>query len=169
MATEKQREAARKNIKKAQEKWQSMTPRQRALAQPEGRARTKPGRGGEGDYYHVGVRDKSDFETFRTHDIGDEGGLQRLAGKRSSGSWDTVKWLISKDFAHVENGRLVADHDDAQELLDRLGSTPKHVKGDFFEARPRPNVPEKDKPTAAQQRARKENIKKAQEASRKQD
>ena len=166
MTTEKQRQAARENIKKAQQKWQSMSPRQRALAQPEGRARKKPGRGGQGDYYHIGVREKNDFQTFRTHDIGDEGGLQRLAGKRSSGSWDTVKWLVSKDMAHVEKGRLVADHEDARELLDSLGSQPRHVKGDFFEARPRPNVPEKDKPTRAQQEARQENIKKAQQARR---
>ena len=39
-----------------------------------------------------------------------------------------------------------------------------HVKADMFEAKPRPNVPEKDKPTEAQKKARKENIKKAQKA-----
>jgi hypothetical protein len=38
------------------------------------------------------------------------------------------------------------------------------VKGDIFEARPRPNVPEAAKPTPAQQKARRENIKKAQAA-----
>ena len=167
MATQKQREAAKENIKKAQEKWQNMSSRERSLAQPEGKDRESPGRGGEGDYYHVAVRHKSDFETFRTHDIGDEGGLQRVAGKRSSGSWDTVKWLISKDFAHVEDDKLVADHDDAKDLLEKLGSQPSHVRGDFFKAKPRPNVPEKDKPTEAQKKARKENIKKAQEARHK--
>lgn len=164
MTTQKQREAAKENIKKAQEAWQNMSSRQRSLAQPEGREREKPGRGGEGDYYHVGVRDKNDFETFRTHDVGDEGGLQRVAGKRSSGSWDTVKWLISKDFAHVEDGKLIPDHDDAKDLLDKLGSEPKPVKGDMFEAKPHPNVPEKDKSTEAQKKARQENIKKAQKA-----
>ncbi|MCH2534032.1 MAG: hypothetical protein MK008_06290 [Bdellovibrionales bacterium] len=94
MTTEKQKKAAKENIKKAQEKWQSMTSRQRALAQPEGRSRTKPGRGGEGDFIHIGVRPKEQFVTFRTHDIGDPGHIERVAGKRSSGSWDTVKWLI---------------------------------------------------------------------------
>lgn len=169
MATQKQREAAKENIKKAQKTWQNMSSRQRALAQPEGKEREQPGRGGEGDYYHVGVRSKSDFETFRTHDIGEQGGLQRVAGKRSSGSWDTVKWLVSKDFAHVEGDMLIADHKDAKELLDSLGSQPKRTKGDFFKARPRPNVPEKDKPTKAQQKARQENIKKAQNANRDKD
>jgi hypothetical protein len=61
---------------------------------------------------------------------------------------------------------LKAGDKDVQEVLDQLGSKPKHVKGDIFEARPRKNVPEKDKPTKAQQRARKENIKKAQKARR---
>lgn len=41
-----------------------------------------------------------------------------------------------------------------------------HVKGDVFEAKDRPNIPERKKPTAAQTKARLENIKKAQEARR---
>lgn len=164
MATAKQKRAARENIKKAQKVWQNMTPRQRAQSQPEGRSRAKPGTGGEGDFYHVEVRSKHQFETFRTHDVGDKGGIERVAGQRSSGSWDTQKWLIGKDHAHIEDGKLVADSDDAKQVLDQLGSVPKHRSADRFEAKPRRNVPEKDKPTAAQQRARRENIKKAQAA-----
>ncbi len=68
--------------------------------------RKKPGSGGQGDYYHVEVREGGDFETFRTQDVGDAGHLQRVGGKRASGSWATVKWLISKEDAHVENGKL---------------------------------------------------------------
>jgi len=45
-------------------------------------------------------------------------------------------------------------------VIEALGSKPRHVKGDVFEARDRPNVPENKKPTEAQQRARAENIKK---------
>jgi len=45
-----------------------------------------------------------------------------------------------------------------------LGSKPKHVKGDIFEAKDKPNVPEKKKPTEAQKKAWAENIKKAQAA-----
>jgi len=40
-----------------------------------------------------------------------------------------------------------------------------HSSADMFEAKPRPKVPEKDKPTKAQQQARRENIKKAQRAA----
>jgi hypothetical protein len=164
MATEKQREAARQNIRKAQAAWKAMSHGQRARAQPEGRGRAKPGTGGEGDYYHIGVRPKKDFVTFRTQDVGQPGHVQRVAGKRASGSWDTVKWLISKTDAHIEGERLIADTEDVREVLSKLGSEPVHVRGDVFEAKPRPNVPEREKPTPAQQQARRANIEKAQAA-----
>ena len=166
MATEKQKQAARKNIKKAQEAWQEMSPRERALAQPEGREREKPGATGEGEYYHIEVRPKDQFTTFRTHDVGEKGGIQRVAGKRSSGSGDDQKWLISKEHAHVENGKLIPDTEDAREVLEALGSEPEHIEGDRFKAKPRVNVPEAEKPTPAQKRAQQENIKKAQAARR---
>lgn len=157
MATEKQRQAAKKNIKKAQSKWKSMSSSGHSRSQPEGRGRQKPGSTGEGNYYHVEVREGGDFETFRTQDVGDEGHLQRVAGKRSSGSWATVKWLISKEDAHVEGDKLVPDTKEAKDLIKKLGSEPVRKRGDRFEA----------KPTAAQQRARRQNIKKAQATRRK--
>lgn len=164
MATTKQKQAARENIEKARQTWKEMSSRQRSLAQPEGRRRAKPGTKGSGDYFRVVVRDKNQFTSFRNQDVGEKGGLQRVAGHRPSGSWSTQAWLISKDFAHKEGERLVADHEDAKELLQKLGSTPTHEKGDVFSAKARSNVPERDKPTEAQQKAREENIKKAQEA-----
>ena len=143
MATNKQKTSARKNIKKAQAKWKEMTPRQRALAQPEGRSRAKVGTQGGGEYSRIVVRPKGDFTTFRYHDVGDKGHIQRLAGKRSSGSWDTQAWLISKTDAHLDDGRLIPDTADARNLLETLGTKPKHVEGDVFEAKDRPYVPEK--------------------------
>jgi hypothetical protein len=167
MATNKQKTAALKNIKKAQAKWKGMSSRQHSLAQPKGRKRAKPGSTGEGEYYRIIVRPKEEFVTFRNHDVGEKGGLERVSGKRSSGSWDTQAWLINKEFAHVKGNTLIVDKQDAQDLLDELGSQPQHVKGDIFEAKDRPNVPEKDKPTAAQKRAQQANIKKAQAARHK--
>jgi hypothetical protein len=164
MATEKQREAARKNIKKAQAAWREMSPRQHALAQPEGRKRAKPGTTGQGDFYRIELRPKSEFTSFRNQDVGDQGHLERVAGHRSSGSWATHAWLVSKQDAHVEGDELVADHPDVQQLLDTLSSAPKHIKADIFKAKDRRNVPESEKPTAAQKKARAENIKKAQSA-----
>jgi hypothetical protein len=166
MTSNKQKEAAKENPKKAQQRWQEMTPREHALAQPEGRKRAKPGTKGEGDYFRIVVRPKEEFTTFRYQDVGEKSHILRLAGKRSSGSWDTQAWLISKDDAHLEGATLVADTDDARKLIATLGSKPKHVKGDVFEAKDRPNVPESKKPTEAQQRAKLENIKKAQQSRR---
>ena len=162
MTTDKQKETAKENTKKAE-----MTPRERAAAaQPEEKKRAKPGTKGEGEYFRIAVRSKEQFTMFRYHDVGEKGHILRLAGKRSSGSWDTQVWLISKDDAHIEGDTLVADTDDARSLIEALGSKPKHVKGDVFEAKDRPNVPESEKPTEAQQRARLENIKKARQTRR---
>jgi hypothetical protein len=150
MTSDKQKEAAKENIKKAQQRWQEMMPRAHALAQPEGRKRVKPETKGEGDYFRIVVRPKEEFTTFRYQDVGEKGHIQRLAGKRNSGSWDTQAWLISKDDAHLDGATLVADTDDARKLIDALGTKPKHLKGDIFEAKDRPNVPEIKKPTEAQ-------------------
>ncbi|MBO0719865.1 MAG: hypothetical protein J2P41_03530 [Blastocatellia bacterium] len=102
-----------------------------------GKTRAKPGSTGEGEYYHIEVRPKDEFVTFRTQDVGKKGGIQRVGGMRSSGSWDDQKWLISKEHAHVENGRIVPDTEDAREALEALGSIPVHITGDRFKAKPR--------------------------------
>ena len=164
MATAKQTQAAKQNIRKAQAVWHGMSSRAHAKAQPEGRKRAKPGATGEGNFYRIAVRPKEEFTTFRTHDVGKKGGIERVAGKRASGSWDDQAWLISKEQAHVEGDTLVPDTDDAREVLETLGSKPEHVQGDRFTAKPRPNVPEHDKPTPAQCQAQQRNIKKAQAA-----
>ena len=126
--------------------------------------RRTPGTGGQGDYYHVEVRPGNDFVTFRTQDVGDPGHVQRVAGKRESGSWATVKWLIGKEDAHISGDSLVGDTREAKEVIKQLGSKPVHKKGDLFEAKPRRNVAERSKPTSAQKKARSQNIKKAQSA-----
>lgn len=135
--------------------------------QPEGRVRKKPGATGKGDYFHIEVRDKGKFTTFRTHDVGEPGGIQRVAGKRSNGSWDDQKWLIGKEQAHVEKSKLIPDTEEARAVLEALGSEPVHVGGDRFKAKPRVNVREKDKPTSEQRKARQQNIRKARAARQK--
>lgn len=128
------------------------------------KTRRAPGSGGEGDYYHVEIRRSDDFVTFRTQDIGDPGHVQRVAGKRESGSWATVKWLIGKEDAHVNGDTLVGDTKDAKDVIKKLGSKPVHKKGDIFEANPRRKVPERSKPTSAQKRAQKQNSKRTRSA-----
>ena len=162
MTTEKQKENAQA---KPQERALE-TPREHSSLEPKRRKRAKPGTKGEGDYFRITVRPKEEFSTFRYQDVGEKGHIQRLAGRRSSGSWDTQVWLISKEDAHMEGDTLIPDTEDARSLIESLGSTPKHVKEDVFEAKDRPNVPESEKPTEAQQKARLENIKKAQQSRR---
>jgi hypothetical protein len=87
MATTKQKHAAKRTGRKAG-----------------GKQRAKPGATGEGEYYHIQIRPTERFATFRTHDVGEKGGIQRVAGQRKNGSWETQKWLISKDLAHAERG-----------------------------------------------------------------
>lgn len=165
MATQKQKAAAKENIKQAQKSWQTMSHRERAMAQPQDEERAEVGAKGEGDYYRIEVRPKKEFTTFRYHDVGEEGKILRLAGKRTSGSWDDHAWLIHKDMARVENGELKAHDQEAQDILETYGPAVLIV-GDRFKGRPRPNVPEKEKPTAVQRQAYMHNIRKAQKARR---
>jgi hypothetical protein len=164
MTTERQREAARQNIKKAQAGWRAMSHEEHARSQLQGRGRREPGTTGDGAFYRIMVRPKEQFVTFRTQDVGGPGHIERVAGKRPSGSWDTQAWLVAKEDAHIDSGKLIPDTVEARDLFAKLGSEPVHVKGDIFKAKDRPNVPERLKPTPAQRRARSANILKAQAA-----
>ncbi len=137
MATNKQKKAAKKNIRKAQAKWKSMTHRARALAEPQGRARRKPGSTGKGKFFRIEVRPKSDFKTFRIQDVGKKGGLERLAGRRSSGSWDTVAWLVSKEDAKIRNRELIIKDVHAKTVLKNLRGPIVRIKGDIFRSHPK--------------------------------
>lgn len=129
--------------------------------------RKKPGSTGHGEYYHVEVRPSSDFESFRVQDVGAKGGLERVAGKRPSGSWGTVAWLVSKKDAKVVGNKLVITGTKAKSLLKSLSAPIVRVKGDIFKSHSVKNVPEKAKPTPAMRRAQSANIKKAQAARKK--
>ncbi len=142
-----------------------MSHKARARAQPEGLKRAKPGAGG-GRFFRVGVRPKDGFVAFRTQDVGSKGHVERVAGRKASGRWATVTWLISKRDAHVEGERLVGDTSDAKDILATLGSPAHWVSGDRFVAKDRRNIPEREKPTPAMRRAQASNIKKAQAARR---
>tara|TARA_Y100000310_G_scaffold77294_1_gene73891 strand:+ start:21961 stop:22479 length:519 start_codon:yes stop_codon:yes gene_type:complete len=165
--TKKQRIAAKKNIKKALKKWKSMSSRTRALAQPQGRARKKPGTGGGGKFYRIVVRPKSEFTSFKIHDVGKRGHIERLAGRRKSGSWSTQAWLIAKTDIRVSENTLVGKTAHAKSVLSKLSRKPRKVSGNVFEAGFRKNIPERSKPTKAMRKAQKRNIKKAQKAHQK--
>ena len=98
--------------------------------------RKLPGTTGKGKFYRIEVRPKGQFVTFRNQDVGRKGGLERLAGKRSSGSWDTVSWLVSKKDAHVKRGHLMITDPKARTVLKSIRGHIVHVKGDVFKAHP---------------------------------
>lgn len=152
MTIERQRQTGIQNNKKAQSR---------------DTVRRKPGSSGKGDYYHVEVRPGEKFVTFRTQDVGRRGHIQRVVGQRSSGYWTTVKWLIGKEDARVQDEKLVPETRAAKDVIEQLGSQPVHLVGDRFKARPQPNAPESTDPTSVQRQARRENIKKAPAARRK--
>jgi hypothetical protein len=79
MAT-KRKSAARKAIRKAQAVWRRMSSRARARAQPQGRGRAQPGARAGGAFFHIEVRPRREFKTFRTQDVGKKGGIERVAG-----------------------------------------------------------------------------------------
>ena len=92
---------------------------------------------GEGRFYHIEIRSQQGFKTFHAQKFGIEDGIERVGGQRADGSWETVKWLVSKELAHVENGRLIADDKEARTLFDKLNFVPKHIEGDRFAAQVR--------------------------------
>jgi hypothetical protein len=129
--------------------------------------RAKPGARGRGGFFHIQVRPKGEFVTFRNQDVGTRGGIERMAGQRANGSWNTQKWLIGKSEAHRVGKQLVADSLAAEKVLGQLGSVPCHLGDDRFIAKPRRKIPAAEKPTPAMRRAQLANIKKAQAALRK--
>ena len=88
-------------------------------------------------FHYIEVRPVENYKAFRARAIGDTDGIERVVGQRADGVWETVKWLVGKTLAHVENGSLVADYAAAQELFDRFDSQPKHIEGNRFEAQER--------------------------------
>lgn len=131
-----------------------------------GKVRRKPGTGPDANYYRIEVRPRRQFSSFRTQDVGKKGGIERIAGRRPSGSWDTQAWLVSKDIAHVTpSGKLVIDRvKDRQAIEKAISGKMVQLKSGIFKARPIKNIPEKAKPTQAMKRAQLMNIKKAQAA-----
>ena len=157
MATENQLAATKESVKRPQEA-KRKTPDDVARSN---RKQNAPGSTGEGRFYRIEILPTEQFVTFRIQDVADKGGIERLAGKRANGSWDTAIWLVSKDYAHIENKKLVADKRNVMELFDRLGSQPVHVKGDIFKASDSRDLSNEQGPAAAQRNEPVGNITKA--------
>jgi hypothetical protein len=159
MATARKRQAAKRNIRKTQRGRRGTS--SRARAQPAGRGRAKPGARGGGRFFRIEVAPGRRFIAFRYHDVGRKGGVERIAGQRPDGTWDTVGWLISKDLAHVERGRLVPDTVDARKVLSAIGTAPRNIGGDRFQVKERRSMPERTKLKPAMRHAQQRNTRRA--------
>jgi hypothetical protein len=178
MATARQKSAARKNIRKARKTRRSKsakpgasartktttrskttpkarvrtkTPKAKPRAKSTARRRTKPA-ARRREFFHIEVQPKEAFVEFKTQNIGSEGGIERVAGKRAGGAWSTQEWLIAKDQAHVERGTLIGDTVDARRVLTMLGSEPRHIKADRFTIHGHTGMPADVSPTLAPRR-----------------
>jgi hypothetical protein len=172
MATARQKSAARKTVRKARKvrrtksttRQSSARTKTAARAKTKIRAKTKPRAKATArrrtksaakprGFFHIEVQPKEAFVEFKTQDIGSEGGIERVAGKRAGGSWSTQEWLIAKDQAHVERGTLIGDTVDARRVLTMLGSEPRHIKADRFTIHGHTGMPADVSPTLAPRRA----------------
>ena len=85
-------------------------------------------------FFQVQLRDRKQFSNFRTEKLDTQGRIQRIAGQRSgSSAWTDQELQISKECAHIENHRLIADTDEARRYLGHVGPV-EHVGGDLFRA-----------------------------------
>ena len=165
MATARRKSAARKTIRKTRKartktaahsktrtKPRAKTAKTKPRAKPTTRRRTKSVVRRRA-FFHIEVQPKEAFVEFKTQDIGSDGGIERVAGKRAGGAWSTQEWLIAKDQAHVERGTLIGDTVDARRVLTMLGAEPRHIKADRFTIHGHTGMPADVSPTLAPRRA----------------
>ncbi len=99
--------------------------------------RKEPGSTGEGKFYHIELIPSDGYVAIRNHDVGEKGGLERVAWQREDGSRDTIGRLVSKEDAHVANGKLIIDERKDRSITEQIEWDIVHVKGDIFKANPK--------------------------------
>jgi hypothetical protein len=154
-ATARSKAAARSKTKtKARTKVAKAKPRAKSPARPKSSARRRATASAKPrGFFHIEVQPKEAFVEFKTQDIGRDGGIERIAGKRAGGAWSTQEWVIAKDQAHVERGTLIGDTVDARRVLTMLGAEPRHIKADRFSIHGHTGMPADVSPTLAPRRA----------------
>lgn len=135
MSTKKQQPVTHKHTKEGQAMAENILHRKHSAKQTEKSPQKQSTIGGRGMFYRIEVRPDGEFKTFRTHDVGESGHVERLAGKRADGTWDTVTWLVNKSDAHISsNDELVIDDPKARTVLKQIRGKILHKKGNVFEA-----------------------------------
>jgi hypothetical protein len=92
MATATQKQAGKSNIRKAQR-----SPSRPGFGR---RGRAKPGTRGGGQFFRIEVAPARRFVAFRYHDVGKKRGVERIAGQRQDGTWETA----GKGLAAIKRG-----------------------------------------------------------------
>ncbi len=136
---------------KSKTKARAKTAKAKPRAKPRA-SRTKASAKPRGSF-HIEIQPKEAFVEFKTQDIGRDGGIERIAGKRAGGAWSTQEWVIAKDQAHVERGTLIGDTVDARRVLTMLGAEPRRIKADRFTIHGHTGMPADVSPTLAPRRA----------------
>ena len=143
--------------------------RKRSSARRSPRAKTrraKPGARGHGGFFHIQVRPRTEFVFFRNQDVGRRGGIERVAGRRANGSWDTQKWLIGKIGGAPRRQAARAGHRGGAQGARRSSARCRAISAATASSPSRAaRFPASEKPTPAMRRAQLANIKKAQAAS----
>lgn len=83
-------------------------------------------------YLRIITKPRKHFVAFRTLDAGEPGSVQRLTGHRPNSARASQMWLLSKDMAHVEKGKIIPDTLEAAELLAAFDREPVHQRDDLF-------------------------------------
>ena len=97
---------------------------------------------GNGQYYHVEVRPKTEFSAFYTEDVGRRKHSMLVLGKqKKDDKWATHKWLISKGDAYIsDRGELKSEDHRIQQILDYVDGNLVHKERDTFYIRPHRNI-----------------------------
>lgn len=84
-------------------------------------------------YFRIIIRPRKQFVAFHTLETREPSSVQRLAGHRPASVRANQTWLLSKEIAHVEKGRIIPDTSEAVELLAAFAHEPVHQRDDLFE------------------------------------
>jgi len=84
-------------------------------------------------YFRIITRPRQRFAAFCGQDVAEPSIVQRLTERGPTPGDKTQTWLLSKEMAHVEKGRIVPDTKEAADLLATFGREPVHRTDDLFE------------------------------------
>ena len=86
----------------------------------------------DGQYFIIIIRPRDEFVKFKSDPVSGEGMLQQIHGQNSKKQWSTQSWLISKEGATVNKGKLVSTSHHVSKLLRAIGGKITKLSDDTF-------------------------------------